>query len=243
MPNPTLQRDSTDQDWVQYLQNLLTSALASEASAGEVQLSAVDGFFGPITEESVRFFQRREGLTDDGVVGDATWEALEGASGGGSSGGGSSGGATPGTTTPGSPIDLRIPFRLQLNWPDTTLERVLQDFDQFDLATSPNARLTLDGGANRLAANGAVQLFNREIPLWRNWFLTETTKFTLDWSRDHGFELGLDNEAEFGVRPLRNLDLFIQGDLDVKWRPEEGSGSVEYGGSLNLRWHFDLPAR
>jgi hypothetical protein len=241
MPNPTLQRDSTDREWVEYLQTQLASALASEASAGEIQLSAVDGFFGPITEESVRFFQRREGLTDDGVVGDATWDALERAAGGG--GGPSGGGSSTGTTTPQSPIDLRVPFRLQLNWPDTTLERVLQDFDNFDLATAPNARLTLDGGANRLAGNGAVQLFNREIPLWRNWFLSETTKFTLEWSRQHGFELGLDNEAEFGVRPLRNLDLFIQGDLDVKWRPEEGSGSVDWGGSLNLRWRFDLPAR
>lgn len=132
-------------------------------------------------------------------------------------------------------------MQLELHWDDTTIERMLQDFDTFDLATHPGARLTLGSGAGPLAGNGSVQLFNREIPLWRNWFLTETTRLTLDWSRDHGFELGLDNEAEFGVRPLRNVDIFIQGDLDLKWQPQEARGSVDWGGSLNLRWRFDLP--
>lgn len=236
MANPTLRRDSPETDWVEYLQGLLASQLATEASADQVRLSAIDGLFGPITEGSVRFFQQREGLPETGEVDDATWQALEG-------GGGGSGSGTPGGGTTASPIDLRVPMTLHLHWDDTTLERMLQDFDNFDLARQPNARLTLDGGAPPLAGNGSVQLFNREIPLWRNWFLTETTKFTLDWSREHGFELGLDNEAEFGVRPLRNVDLFIRGDLDMKWRPEDATGSIDWGGSLNFRWRFDIPAR
>ncbi|MBB4912288.1 peptidoglycan-binding domain-containing protein [Actinophytocola algeriensis] len=35
-----------------------------------------DSDFGPLTEEAVRAFQRSRGLTDDGIVGKLTWEAL-----------------------------------------------------------------------------------------------------------------------------------------------------------------------
>lgn len=231
MANPTLERDSNETEWVTYLQQLLEQCLAAEASAGQVELSRVDGLFGPITEASVEFFQRREGLPADGIVGEATWNALENPS--APAGGG---GATGGT-----PIDLRVPFDLRLHWDSTTMQDMLADLDSFDLASSPNARLTLQGPVGPLAGNGTVQLFNREVRLWRNWYLQETTRLTLDWSRDKGFELGLDNEAEFGVRPVRNLDLFIRGDLDLKWAPQDGSGSATFGGSLNLRWRFDMP--
>ena len=37
---------------------------------------AQDGIFGPITEEAVRDFQKRKGLSVDGVVGSKTWAAL-----------------------------------------------------------------------------------------------------------------------------------------------------------------------
>ena len=35
-----------------------------------------DGIFGPVTENAVRAFQRREGLAEDGIAGEKTWERL-----------------------------------------------------------------------------------------------------------------------------------------------------------------------
>jgi peptidoglycan hydrolase-like protein with peptidoglycan-binding domain len=36
-----------------------------------------DGVFGPMTEASVRAFQRRKGLVPDGIVGPASWGAID----------------------------------------------------------------------------------------------------------------------------------------------------------------------
>ncbi len=229
MGNPELRRGSHDDAWVRYLQGLLGTRLATEAAAG-LTLSAVDGDFGPLTEESVKVFQRSRGLADDGVVGDATWDALEN----------STAPAAPPAAT-GGPLALTVPFEFRLHWPETTLDRMLQDFDSFDLATHPGARLTLGGGqATRLAGNGGVQLFNREVPLWRNWFLTEATRVTLDWSRAGGVDLGLDNEAELRWRPLRGVELFLHGDLDLNWQPEVGEGAVKWGVIGGFRLTIDV---
>ncbi|MFC5287571.1 peptidoglycan-binding protein [Actinokineospora guangxiensis] len=227
MSNPELRRDSPEHDWVTYLQGLLEARLTDDAAAGHVRLSPVDGLFGPITEGSVEYFQRREGLPETGVVDTATWDALE---------------REPQQRQPVGPLNLTIPFELWLSWQDTTLDLMVQDFRTFTLGSHPGARLRLGGGApvGPLAGNGSVELLNREIRLWPNWFLNHTHKFTLDWSRDNGFELGLENEAEFGYRPLRNVELFLRGQFGLSWEPQAGSGGVQWYIGPQLRWKFDL---
>lgn len=66
---------------------------------------SVDGAFGSKTEEAVRYFQRKNGLTADGQVGNQTLAALGiTPSGGGSSGGGGGGGG--GSSGGGGDLDL-----------------------------------------------------------------------------------------------------------------------------------------
>ncbi|UVS77763.1 peptidoglycan-binding protein [Actinokineospora sp. UTMC 2448] len=229
MGNPELRQDSDQEDWVKYLQGLLADRLAAEAEAGEVRLSRVDGKFGPITRVSVEFFQRREGLPGTGVVDDATWEALEREP------------AQPPSSTRLQPLNLRIPFHLWLRWEETTIERMLDDFRDFDLTTHPGAQLRLNGsGVGPLAGNGSVELLNREIRLWPNWFLRHTHQFTLDWSRAHGFELGLDNEADFGVRPMRNFEITLHGEFNLQWTPRENRGDFDWYVGPRLKWEFEL---
>ncbi len=64
---PTISWGSTGQD-VRDAQNRL--------SGWGYYQGAVDGVFGPLTHEAVLFFQRRNGLTVDGIVGQQTWNAL-----------------------------------------------------------------------------------------------------------------------------------------------------------------------
>ena len=37
---------------------------------------AIDGIYGPQTKKAVRYFQSKNGLTVDGIVGPKTWEEL-----------------------------------------------------------------------------------------------------------------------------------------------------------------------
>lgn len=64
---PTLRRGN-EGDEVADLQMLLNSKYGYDLD--------VDGIFGRATENAVKDFQRKHGLTDDGVVGPKTWKAL-----------------------------------------------------------------------------------------------------------------------------------------------------------------------
>jgi peptidoglycan hydrolase-like protein with peptidoglycan-binding domain len=66
---PTLSEGDTGPDvrWAQYLMVRQT-----------LSYTDVDGVFGPVTKRAVIEFQYSEGLYMDGIIGPATWEALEG---------------------------------------------------------------------------------------------------------------------------------------------------------------------
>jgi hypothetical protein len=78
--HPTLSIGASG-EWVSYAQQLLTNA------GYPPQDHQIDGLFGPLTNEAVRDFQGAHHLHVDGIIGPATWAALEG---GGGGGGGSS---------------------------------------------------------------------------------------------------------------------------------------------------------
>ncbi|MFE6038969.1 peptidoglycan-binding protein [Streptomyces sp. NPDC056452] len=65
---PALQEGSSDAD-VKRLQRSLTAALGRTVG--------IDGSFGPSTAQAVRDFQSSRSLTVDGIVGSATWTALQ----------------------------------------------------------------------------------------------------------------------------------------------------------------------
>lgn len=229
MANPTLQRDSTERDWVTYLQQSLVAKLQADADAGQVQLSAVDGLFGPITEGSVIHVQRQSGLPETGIVDDATWNAILGTA----PAAGASGGATGGRQ-----VDLTVPLTLRMRWDSTTFEQASQDLLNLDLTTHPTAQLTYHNPVGSLLGNGGLQLLNREIRGW-NWWLEWSTTGALDFSRTNGIELGVDNHTELGVRPLRGLELTIEGNARLMWAPGPATGSIEGSGMFWLKLNLD----
>ncbi len=69
MANPVLTRGSKG-DRVLGLQSGLEQPLG-------YNVGAIDGVFGPDTENAVKQFQKDRGLVADGIVGQNTWEAFE----------------------------------------------------------------------------------------------------------------------------------------------------------------------
>jgi peptidoglycan hydrolase-like protein with peptidoglycan-binding domain len=68
-PMPTLQEGSSGKV-VESLQRLLSTG----ATEWGVTPGAIDGIFGPHTKASVMAFQKWGGVTQDGIVGDQTWD-------------------------------------------------------------------------------------------------------------------------------------------------------------------------
>lgn len=167
MSHPELRRGDAGND-VSELQERLVAHLQNEG----IRLSAIDGDFGPITEESVRYFQEQRGLTIDGIVGEATWDLLDAAP--ASSPGVPTTPSTPGTPTTlrMRPLDLTVPFRLQIDWDEVTLDQLNLQLSNFDLRTQPNAQLQFLQPVGKLFGNGGIEVPNLEVRTWPNWFLT-----------------------------------------------------------------------
>jgi GH24 family phage-related lysozyme (muramidase) len=64
---PTLKRNAKDTESVGTLQDMLGMDVGEDR-----------GIFGPATEKAVKAFQKKQGLTADGIVGKNTWAALQG---------------------------------------------------------------------------------------------------------------------------------------------------------------------
>jgi len=134
------------------LQRQLLAALGVEIAKALGEPLKVDGDFGAKTETAVRLLQRREGLTVDGVVGDATQAALDRLL-----------GRTMGTPKP-TPARYRGklygPFGVDFpGWPESGILYVTGTFDELrggrrhgalDIAIPVG--YTLDAGADGLVA-------------------------------------------------------------------------------------------
>lgn len=232
MANPELRRfRDLDSQWVEYAQGLLVAHLRGRAAQGEVEVSAVDGDFGPITEASAQFFQRLSNLDDDGIIGPDTWAALE-----------ATAPDTPEAVqadepAQAEPIDLRLPFQLHLNWDELRSEDILREFTDLRLDAHPGAQLTFPEPVGKLFGNGGYTWLQMEFNNNPQLYLELSTRAIIGWSASQGLELGADNELEAGIR-FRAVDLFVTGDLDVRLHPMVPSGSISGGGMLNFRFRF-----
>lgn len=231
MARPDLKRGDTGDD-VRYLQERLEEHLRNDG----IRLSAVDGDFGPITEESVIHFQRMHGLTEDGIVGERTWELLEqqpGSSGSSSSGGGSQ---TPGvpTTLRMRPQELTVPFRLTVPFGDTTLTQINQSWSNFDLRSHQGAQLSYLQPVGKLFGNGGIEALNREFKTWPNWFLTWSIQAVVEWDKQNGLVIGANNHGQIGVKPLRGVSVVLDGNLNLRI-PVGGDPSIKATGGAFLK--------
>ena len=230
MANPELRRDSPEADWVRHLQELLEGALRDSG----IQLSRVDGIFGPITEASVVYLQGQNGLGQTGVVDDATWAVLDG---GAPSSPSSSSSSTPSapTTLRMRPLDLTVPWQLRIDWQDVTLQQLTLDLGTFSVHSTPNTQFRFLTPVGKLFGAGGIEVLHREVQSWPNWFFDWSTKATIDWSKTAGLQLGDENHLTIGVRPLRGVSVTAEGNLNLKWQPMQGTGSITPSGGVFLK--------
>lgn len=64
------------QEEVKIVQTILANLIRDDTDFSAYYMGEIDGIFGPVTEKSVKEFQRLSGLIADGVVGDRTWYGL-----------------------------------------------------------------------------------------------------------------------------------------------------------------------
>ena len=230
MANPELRRDSPEADWVRHLQQLLEGALRDTG----IQLSAVDGIFGPITEASVNSLQGQNGLPQTGIVDDATWAVLEG---GAPSSPSSSSSSTPSapTTLRMRPLDLTVPWQLRIDWQEVTLQQLTLDLGAFTVHSTPGTQFRFLTPVGKLFGAGGIEVLHREVQSWPNWFFDWSTKATLDWSKTAGLQIGDENHATIGLRPLRGVSVTAEGNLNLKWQPMQGTGSITPSGGVFLK--------
>ncbi len=227
MSIPELRRDSPEADWIRHLQQLLESTLRDSG----IELSPVDGIFGPITEASVIYLQGQNGLPQTGVVDDATWAVLERPAPPPSS---SSTPATP-TTLRMRPLDLTVPWQLRIDWQEVTLQQLTLDLGKFTVHSTPNTQFRFLTPVGKLFGAGGIEVLHREVQSWPNWFFDWSTKATIDWSKTAGLQLGDENHLTIGVRPLRGVSVTAEGNLNLKWQPMEGTGSITPSGGVFLK--------
>lgn len=230
---PDLRRGDTG-DWVTYLQQLL----------GSYYTGTVDGDFGPLTDDAVRRYQGDHGLTVDGWVGPLTWGVLTGsASGGGGPGGsGGSGGGTPGggggTLT--NPISLQVPFSLQLQYANMSLNQLSAQLGNFQLASTPTARLTFPSSVSRLIGNGGIQLLNTSFPLLGPSIAHLSATAAGHWADSQGLVLDARLNGDISLLVFRGITLSVTGQYNFHWAPIPAQGSVDWSAGLNLTIDLDL---
>jgi hypothetical protein len=223
---PDLRRGDTG-DWVRHLQGQL----------GTLYSGAVDGIFGPLTDAAVRQYQTDHGLTVDGWVGPLTWGALNSNPVGGSA----PAGTTPGAGTPVGPINLQVPFTLQLQYFNMNFSQLNAQLSSFQLPTSPpTARLTFPSSVSKLIGNGGIQLINTSIPLLGPSIAHLTATATGHWAASQGLVLDAKFNGDINLFDFRGITMSVTGGVNFHWAPGPAQGSVDWNGGLQLKVDLDI---
>jgi flagellar hook assembly protein FlgD len=133
------------------------------------------------------------------------------------------------------PLDITVPYQLRIDWDMVTLQQMNLQLSQFSVHTTPNTQLQFLNPVGKLFGAGGIEVLHREVQSWPNWFVDWSTRATIDFSKSAGIQLHLNNQAEIGLRPLRGVSLTAQGNLNLTWRPMDGTGSIQPSGGVYLK--------
>ena len=124
---------------------------------------------------------------------------------------------------------------MQIDWHETTLQQLSLDLSNFTVHSTPNTQLQFLNPVGKLFGAGGIEVLHREVQSWPNWFVDWSTQATIDWSKTHGLELGVKDHVTLGLRPLRGVSLTAEGNLNLKWQPMQGTGTVSPSGGVFLK--------